>query len=172
MPEHYPGRYIVVGVTAKQPSAVLREAARFARQFNASLMCAHVDAGSYVVTEHADGSVEGRPIDPDVLDWNSVVFDPVLADRIRSLAREEDVTVEFRALAGDVGHALSRLADVVDTQMIIVGSRRGGLRTGMHEFFAGSVAVHLAHRQRRPVVVIPLSPVAEHDRLPWEGTRP
>ena len=29
----------------------------------------------------------------------------------------------------------------------------------MHEFFGGSVAAHLAHRQSRPVVIIPLSPV-------------
>jgi nucleotide-binding universal stress UspA family protein len=40
--------------------------------------------------------------------------------------------------------------------MIIVGSRRGGLRSTMHEFFGGSVAAHLAHRQPRPVVVVPL----------------
>ena len=53
--------------------------------------------------------------------------------------------------------------------MIIVGSRRGGLRVSMHEFFGGSVAAHLAHRQSRPVVVIPLSPVPAGGRLPWEG---
>jgi nucleotide-binding universal stress UspA family protein len=40
--------------------------------------------------------------------------------------------------------------------MIIVGSRRGGLRSTMHDFFGGSVAAHLAHRQPRPVVVVPL----------------
>lgn len=171
VPDRLPGRYIVVGVTANQPPAVLREAARFARHFDAVLMCAHVDAGSYVVAEHPDGSVESRPIDPDQPDWNSVVFDPGLAQRIRGFTREEGVPVEFRELAGDIGHALGRLAEAVDAEMIIVGSRRGGLRTGMHDFFGGSVAVHLAHRQRRSVVVIPLSPVPEHDQLPWEGPR-
>jgi hypothetical protein len=40
----------------------------------------------------------------------------------------------------------------------------------MQEFFGGSVAVHLAHRQHRPVVVIPLAPVAFRDELPWEST--
>jgi protein CrcB len=53
-------RYIVVGVTRKQPLTVLREAARFARLFKAVLVCANVDAGSYVVAEHLDGSVESR----------------------------------------------------------------------------------------------------------------
>lgn len=159
----------MVGVTPKQPPAVLRHAARFARQFEGVLVCAHVEAGNYVVAEHPDGSVESRPIDPDQGDWDNAVFDSGLADRIRGLAREEGVRVEFRELAGDIGHALGRLAEVLDGEMIVVGSRRGGFRSSMHDFFGGSVAVHLAHRQLRPVVVIPLSPVPEGGRLPWEG---
>jgi len=39
----------------------------------------------------------------------------------------------------------------------------------MREFLNGSIAAHLAHRQRRPVVVIPLSPVREGEALPWQG---
>jgi nucleotide-binding universal stress UspA family protein len=149
-------RYIVVGVTPQQPVAVLREAVRLARQFRAVLVCANVEAGSYVVAEHPDGSVESRPIDPDQPDWNAAVFDGGLARRIREVADQEGIRVEFRELAGDIAHALGRLAEVLDAEMIIVGSRRGGLRSTMHEFFGGSVAAHLAHRQPRPVVVVPL----------------
>jgi nucleotide-binding universal stress UspA family protein len=149
-------RYIVVGVTPQQPVAVLREAVRLARQFKAVLVCANVEAGSYVVAEHPDGSVESRPIDPDQPDWNTAVFNVGLAHRIREVANKEGVRVEFRELAGDIAHALGRLAEVLDAEMIIVGSRRGGLRSTMHDFFGGSVAAHLAHRQPRPVVVVPL----------------
>jgi len=149
-------RYIVVGVTPQQPVAVLREAVRLARQFKAVLVCANVEAGSYVVAEHPDGSVESRPIDPDQPDWNAAVFNGGLAHRIREVADKEGVRVEFRELAGDIAHALGRLAEVLNAEMIIVGSRRGGLRSTMHEFFGGSVAAHLAHRQPRPVVVVPL----------------
>jgi len=149
-------RYIVVGVTPKQPLAVLRHAARFARQFEAVLVCANVEAGSYVVAEHPDGSVESRPIDPDQPDWNTAVFEGGLAHRIRSIADQEGVRVEFRELAGDIAHALGHLAAVLDAEMIIVGSRRGGLRSSMHDFLGGSVAAHLAHRQPRPVVVVPV----------------
>lgn len=161
-------RYVVVGVTPHQPDLVICQAARFARRFDAGLVCAHVDTDAYVVTWHADGSVKSRPIDPDAFDWDTAVFDQVLADRIRSLARDEEVNVEFRELAGDIGHALGRLADLLAAEMIVVGSRRGGLRSSMHEFFGGSVAVHLAHRQPRPLVVIPLAPIPEGGKLPWE----
>ena len=157
-------KYIVVGVTPRQPLIVMRQAVRFARQFNAMLVCANVEAGSYVVAEHPNGSVESRPIDPDQPDWNTAIFDGSLAGRIRDIADKEGVGVEFRELAGDIAHALGRLAEVVNAEMIIVGSRRGGLRSTMHEVFGGSVAAHLAHRQPRPVVLIPL-PAPESGRI-------
>jgi len=164
-------RHLVVGVTVQQPAVVLQQAMRFARQFGAVLVCAHVDTSSYVVAEHADGSVESRPIDPDLPDWTSGPFDGQLAARIRAQAREVDVEVVFRELAGDVGHALARLAEVLDAELIVVGSRRGLFKTSVHDFFRGSVALHLAHRQPRPVVVIPLSPVPAGATLPWEDRR-
>jgi nucleotide-binding universal stress UspA family protein len=157
-------RYIVLGVTPKQPLTVLRQAVGFARQFNAALVCANVEPGSYVVAEHSDGSVESRPIDPDQPDWNTATFDGSLAARVRDIADKEGVRVEFRELAGDIAHALARLAEVLNAEMIIVGSRRGGLRSSMHEVLGGSVAAHLSHRQPRPVVVIPL-PGPESSRI-------
>ncbi|HET9871791.1 MAG TPA: universal stress protein [Propionibacteriaceae bacterium] len=166
--EGKPPRCIVVGVTAQQPEAVLRQAARFARRFDATVVCAHVDPASYVVVEHPDGSVEARPIDPDLPDWVSSPFDDELASRIRGVADEDNVAVVFRELAGDVAHALGRLAEILQAEMIVVGSRRRGVRSSLQEFFGGSVAAHLAHRQRRPVVVIPLAPVRAGSRLPWE----
>lgn len=163
----YRSRCIIVGVTPSQPPAVVQQAARFARAFEASLVCAHVAAGNYVVRENPDGSVESRPIDTDQPVWDNAVFDDALADRIRRLASDAAVPVEFRELAGDIAYALGRLADVLAAEMIIVGSRRGGLRTSMHDFFSGSVAVHLAHRQPRPLIIIPLDPRPQ-GRLPWE----
>lgn len=166
------GRCIVVGVTIKQPAVVVQQAARFAHRFEARLVCAHVDAGSYIVAEHPDGSVEARPVDPDLPDWTSSPFSEVLTARIRTLAREEQVQVSFRELAGDIGQALARLAEVLTAEMIVVGSRRGGFKTSMHDFFSGSVAVHLAHRQPRPVVVVPVAPLPSGAGLPWEATQP
>ena len=162
-------RWVVAGVTPRQPDSVVRQAARFARHFNAVLVCAHVDPASYVAQEFPDGSVDSRPIDPDGPNWNRRAFDAELAGRIRALAREEEVELEFRELAGEVAHALGRLAEVLNADMIVVGTRRRGIGPTIHDFLSGSVAAHLAHRQHRPVVVIPLSPRTAGHRLPWEA---
>lgn len=168
MSNDHPSRYVVAGVTPGQSEAVLLHAARFARHFDASLVCASVDLMSYVVTEHPDGSVDSRPIDPDCADWNTTVFDRGLAQHIHQVLRNEPVELIFRELAGDCAHALGRLAETLQAEMIVVGSRHHGIRSGISEYLGGSVAVHLAHRQHRPVVVVPISPVPAGERLPWE----
>ena len=132
------------------------------------LVCANVEAGSYVVAEHPDGSVESRPIDPDQPDWNTAVFDGGLANEIRASPGGRHSGGVPR-LAGDIAHALGRLAEVLDAEMIIVGSRRGGLRSTMHGA-GGSVAARLAHRQPRPVVVVPV-PALERGRTHSEEPR-
>jgi nucleotide-binding universal stress UspA family protein len=168
MAENQATRRILVGVTYGQPGVVLRHAARFARTFNAALVCAHVDPGRYVVEELPDGSVASLPLDPDLPELKDTDFDQGLVAQVRAAVADESIELSFRELAGDVAYALTRLADILDVEMIIVGSRRGGVRAGLRQFLTGSVAAHLAHRQPRPVVVIPVAPVAEGKPLPWE----
>jgi nucleotide-binding universal stress UspA family protein len=168
MAENQAARQILVGVTYGQPDVVLRQAARFARTFQAALVCAHVDPGRYVVEELPDGSVASLPLDPDLPELKDTDFDQGLVAQVRAAVADESVELSFRELAGDVAYALTRLADILDVEMIIVGSRRGGVRAGLKQFLTGSVAAHLAHRQPRPVVVIPVAPVAEGKPLPWE----
>ncbi|HTF41222.1 MAG TPA: universal stress protein, partial [Propionibacteriaceae bacterium] len=133
-----------------------------------ALVCAHVDPGRYVVEELPDGSVASLPLDPDLPELKDTDFDQGLVAQIRTAVADDSLELSFRELAGDVAYALTRLADILDVEMIIVGSRRGGVRAGLKQFLTGSVAAHLAHRQARPVVVIPVAPVAEGKPLPWE----
>jgi nucleotide-binding universal stress UspA family protein len=168
MAEHQAERRILVGVTYGQADAVLRHAARFARTFDAALVCAHVDPGRYVVEELPDGTVASLPLDPDLPELKDTDFDQGLVAQVRTAVADDSIELSFRELAGDVAYALTRLADILDVEMIIVGSRRGGVRAGLKQFLTGSVAAHLAHRQPRPVVVIPVAPVAEGKPLPWE----
>ena len=168
MAENQAPRWILVGVTYGQPDVVLRHAARFARTFDAALVCAHVDPGRYVVEELPDGSVASLPLDPDLPELKDTDFDQGLVAQVRAAVADDSIELSFRELAGDVAYALTRLADILDVEMIIVGSRRGGVRAGLKQFLTGSVAAHLAHRQSRPVVIIPVAPVAEGKPLPWE----
>jgi nucleotide-binding universal stress UspA family protein len=168
MAENQAARRILVGVTYGQPDVVLRQAARFARTFDAALVCAHVDPGRYVVEELPDGTVASLPLDPDLPELKDTDFDQGLVAQVRAAVADDSIELSFRELAGDVAYALTRLADILDVEMIIVGSRRGGVRAGLKQFLTGSVAAHLAHRQPRPVVIVPVAPVAEGKPLPWE----
>ncbi|MGR0221282.1 universal stress protein [Agromyces sp. ZXT2-6] len=181
-------RTLVVGVMAAQPDAVATQAAALAAQLGTRLVCATVDAGRYVVEERPDGGIRSAPFDPDLADADAAFadadadagtangadaavdrVDPELEARLHALLDPTGVAWETRALAGDPARALARLAETLDAMMIVVGTREGGLRGTLHELFNGSVAAHLAHRQHRPVVVIPLSPVGLGAALPWES---
>ena len=157
---------ILVAVNHGQSDLVLQHAVRLARALGAELVCAHVDVGRYVIEERPDGVVVSRPLDPDLPELSDSDFDPALAEHIRDLV--DPVPVTFRELAGDRAYALSRLADICDVELIVVGSRRRGVRSSLKEFFGGSVAAQLAHCQRRPVVVVPVAPVSPDAPLPWE----
>jgi nucleotide-binding universal stress UspA family protein len=159
-------RRILVGVNHGQSDLVVRQAVQLAQALGAELVCAHVDVGRYVVEERPDGVVISRPLDPDLPELSDTDFDPALAEHVRELVGAVPVT--FRELAGDRAYALSRLAEICGVEMIVVGSRRRGVRSGLKEFFGGSVAAQLAHRQHRPVVVVPVAPVPLDTPLPWE----
>lgn len=122
-------------------------------------MCANVDVMCYVVNEHADGSVDAMQINPDRPDLTAKAFDEELADHIDQVLHSSGLEVTRRQLAGDCAHALGRLAEILEAEMVVVGSRKHGLRSSVQEYLGGSVAVHLAHRQHRCLVVVPLSPV-------------
>ncbi|MCK8609287.1 universal stress protein [Agromyces sp. C10] len=189
-----PHRTLVVGVVPGQPDAVVIQAAALAAQLDARLVCATVDRGRYVVEERPDGSIRSAPVDPDVPEADlpdvhlpelslpeadaagttgraagADRIDPDLESRLGRLLDPTGVAWETRALAGDPAHALARLADTLDAAMIVVGTHSGGLRGSLRELFTGSVAAHLAHRQHRPVVVIPLAPVGFDAALPWDS---
>lgn len=159
---------ILVGVEHGLPDAVLIEAAHLARDLGCHLVCAHVDLGRYMVREDANGEVHSLPFDPDLPEELDDVFDPDLAAHIESVLKETGIAWSKRELAGDPARALGHLANMVNARMIVVGTHPAGLRSSLHEFFHSSVSLHLAHRQHRPVLVVPLSPILDGQKLPWE----
>lgn len=160
--------HVVVGVVPGQPPAVVVTAAIFARHFRAHLVCAWVDAARYTLDTLQDGTVVSMNIDPELADESVESVDPALRASISEALHDRDVPWSVRALAGGPAQELSRLADELDAAMIVVGTREPGVRGTLHEFFGGSVAAQLAHRQHRPVLVVPLDPVGLDGRLPWD----
>lgn len=158
---------VVVGVVPANVERVVAEAAIFAQAFRAELVFAAVDERRYVVDENPDGSIESAPIDPDAGD-EPTGFDAELRQRIEDGLGATAAPWRTVQLAGEPADALSRLAETTDARLIIVGTRNPGFRGTVREFLSGSVATHLAHRQRRPILVVPLSPSAAG--LPWQGT--
>jgi nucleotide-binding universal stress UspA family protein len=159
---------VIVGVARRQSDVVVTTAIDLARHFGADLVCASVNEGGHMVGESADGSVTSMSFNPDLVDEVEETFNGDLKKNLDRILNGAGVEWSVRALAGDPAHAISHLADTIDATMIVVGTREESMRGNLHEFFNGSVAVHLAHNQHRPVVVVPLAPVPFGHALAWD----
>lgn len=162
---------VVVGVTSSQPRTVVEQALVFARRFGASLVCVQVDPARFVVDSGPDGVVVAAPFDPDGGDVIDEEFDPDVVAWAAPLAERAGVSCRFVATAGDPARMLAQVSDEVGAILIVVGTRRPTLGATVRQFFAGSVSAGLTHRQRRPVVVVPLDPVSPETTLPWDTER-
>lgn len=159
--------FVVVGVVPSTADRVVEAAAEFAVRFGTGLACVSVEPDRMAFAEGIDGTVLSYPLDPASY-AAELAPDPELEARLRSIADASGVELVVTCLTGEPAHVIGALADRVDAPMVVVGSREAGLRGSVREFFAGSVALHLSHRQHRPVVVVPLSPVPRAESLPWE----
>lgn len=146
---------IIVGVSPGQAPHILLQAARFAAQFRAELVCAHVDADRLETHEDADGTEESTPIDPDFVEDFEHPHDDWLDTELDKQLGGSDIAWRSVVLAGDVSTALARLAERIDAAMIVVGTHENAFTGTLQELFNHSVATNLTHRQTRPVVVIP-----------------
>jgi len=153
---------VIVGMQPAQSPHVLTEAARYAKLLDASLVVAHVDVTRFVTYEDPDGYVHSAPIDLN-LEAGVADFEQVQAEAGRVL-EGTGLTWTARQLVGDPALAIKQLADRLDAQLIVVGTRKRGLGESIREFFTGSVAARLAHRQHRSVLVVPLEESVPDDQ--------
>ena len=145
---------VIVGMQLDQDPHVLDEAVRFARLLNAPLVVAHVDITRFVTYEDPDGYVHSAPIDIN-FDAGAAEFEAVEA-AAATMRDEKGDTGPARPHVGDPAPAIKQLANKLDAQLIVVGTRKRGIGESIREFFTGSVAARLAHRQHRSVLVVPL----------------
>jgi nucleotide-binding universal stress UspA family protein len=159
---------IVVGVIPDQPATVLVKAAELAGQLGARIVCAHVDPTRITLRRLEDGTVLASPLDPDQPEETVLEIDPHFRQQVAQVLDPLPVPWSIRPLAGSASTELALLAEETDALMIIVGTREAGIRHAFREFFTGSVAVQLAHRQHRPVLMVPLQPTGLEQPLPWQ----
>lgn len=156
---------VIVGVIPGQPSRVLKEAARYARLLGAPLLVVYVDVTRFVTYEDPDGYVHATPIDVS-LALGEGDFTAVTA-AAAAVLDGHDVDWSARQLVGDPALAIKHLADAIDARLLVVGTRRRGFGESIREFFTGAVAARLAHRQHRPILVVPLGEPVPDDQDIW-----
>ncbi|MGF2949156.1 universal stress protein [Microbacterium alcoholitolerans] len=157
---------VIVGLQPGQPEHVLEEALRFAKLLGSPLVVVHVDVTRFVTYEDPDGYVHSAPIDLN-LDAGIAEFEDVQRSAEQQL-ENSGVVWTARQLVGDPALAIKQLADKLDAQLIVVGTRKRGLGESIREFFTGSVAARLAHRQHRSVLVVPQEePVPDEQEDVW-----
>lgn len=161
---------VLVAVVPGQPDAVVRTAASYADRLGTHLVCAWVDTTRYTLGQLPDGSMMAIPLDPDTAIDEPARFDPDLEHQISRALEGRGVRWVPRALSGAAAQELSTLAEEIGAEMIVVGTREAGWRGSLREFLTGSVAVQLAHRQHRPVMVVPLDPVCVAADETWQPT--
>ncbi len=157
-------RPVLVGVVPGQPDPVLRTAADYAAAFGAELIVAWVDATRYTAGLWADGSVAFVPYDAN---GESEIDSAWIDDQVRPVLDGSGVRWRVVTAEGEPSAGLCSIAEREKVGSIVVGTREPGFRAGLQEFFTGSIAAHLAHRQRQPVIVVPLAPVRAAEELPW-----
>jgi len=158
---------VIVGVVPDLPARVLKEAARYARLLGAPLLVVHVDVTRFVTYEDPDGYVHSAPIDMNIAAGEGELA--IVQAQTAAILDGHGVDWSVRQLVGDPALALKHLADSVDARLLVVGTRKRGLGESIREFFTGSVAARLAHRQHRPILVVPLGDPVPDDEEIWPG---
>jgi nucleotide-binding universal stress UspA family protein len=156
---------VIVGVVPDLPSRVLKEGARYARLLGAPLLVVHVDVTRFVTYEDPDGYVHSAPIDVNIAVGESELA--VVRSQAAAVLDGYGVDWSVRQLVGDPALAIKHLAESVDARLLVVGTRKRGLGESIREFFTGSVAARLAHRQHRPILVVPLGEPVPDDEEIW-----
>ncbi|WP_230206538.1 universal stress protein [Microbacterium gorillae] len=157
---------VVVGLVAGQSPHVVQEAARFATLFATSLVVVTVDQGRYLSFDDPTGMIPNASVEL-AKEAVGAEVEAIELETANALVGH-DVRWTMRTAAGDPAIAISDVAKAVDASLIVVGTRRPGLGETLREFFNGSVAARLAHRQSRSVLVVPTEkPVpADHPIVP------
>jgi nucleotide-binding universal stress UspA family protein len=155
---------VIAGVIPDQSPRVLKEAARYAKLLQAPLVVVHVDVTRFVTYEDPDGYVHSAPIDMNIAAGEGELTK--VQDAAASVLGDSTQPWTVRQLVGDPAMAIKHFADEIDARLLVVGTRKRGFGESVREFFTGSVGARLAHRQHRPILIVPLGePVPDNEEI-------
>ena len=142
---------IVCGVDGSPDSqAALQVAARLAQQLNLRLIAAHVAEPAYMPYAAAApfGGMAGRYALMEEVESQQEVAERLLEEVVVTAGLD----AERRTAVGVPAERLAEIADEVDAELIVVGSRgRGAFKAA----FLGSVSNALVGVARCPVLIVP-----------------
>ncbi|WAH96364.1 universal stress protein [Arthrobacter sp. MMS18-M83] len=147
---------VLAGVLPNQPAMVVERAAEVALTGGLELVLAFADVTRFPAAGDRDGHLAAQPIDPDGIDDDAAAISESLRSRIADQLNGSGVQWSFVALAGEPARSLGRYAASINASMIVVGTKEHGLGPKFEGLVTGSVALHLAHRQNCPVLMVPL----------------
>jgi len=145
---------IVVGIPWPVPAGLVHAAAELAEALELHLVCAFVDPASYLTEWEPAGTLLAASLDPAANDEAAYPAGEI-RQQLETILGAAGSDWSFRVLNGDIGRALSRLADSVGASVLVVGGGRAGFLPRLSRLLEGSVPAGLTRLQNRPVVVIP-----------------
>ncbi len=164
-----PERTIVVGIAAGDSDAVALVAADFARRLDATLVCGVVDEAHYTVKDRSGHEVIA-PIDSDAVD-DPMAMRSTIEAHLHDVLDPVTTSWSVRFITGEPSAGLAEIAAGADALMLVIGTGRRTVGRTLREFFEGSIAAHLARRQSRPILVVPLDPAPQDAGLPHGARR-
>ncbi|MGO1234578.1 MAG: universal stress protein [Microbacterium gubbeenense] len=160
-PVEAPHGAVIAAVIPDSPARVVTEAARYAELLGAQLAVVHVDVTRFVTYEDPDGAPHTAPIDINVDAGVEELAE--VTSQVSKALEGRNVTWSTTQLVGDPALAIKHFANKIDAPLIVIGTRKRGFGESLREFFTGSVAVRLSHRQHRPLLVVPLGEPVDDD---------
>ncbi len=136
---------VVCGVDGRDGGEqALAAAGRLAQRLGLSVVVAHVQLGAVPLVTPGVAVQELREdLEVEVMLQAAAALDPL------------GVPWRMELDSGDPARGLQRIADRVDADLVVIGTRGAGAGCTVRRLVTGSVSSMLVHHERRPVLVVP-----------------
>lgn len=136
---------IVCGVDGRDGGQqALVAAGRLAQRLGLTVVVAHVQLGAVPLGTPGVAVQELREdLEVEVMLQAAAALDPL------------GVPWRMELDCGDPARGLQRIADRVDADLVVIGTRGAGAGCAVRRLVNGSVSSALVHHERRPVLVVP-----------------